>query len=68
MSPGLISRVVVADKIAAIRRMVDGIHSLPLESLATFTADPKEVTDVDDVVSAITGWLHAHPERVDAAE
>lgn len=152
MSPGLISRVVVADKIAAIRRMVDGIHSLPLDDLATFTADPrmvaagdsylrralealldlarhvlskgfgrapaeyaevarqlgdvgvvdaarsatltkmaryrnrmvhfydeisdaqlhgilsKEVTDVDDLVSGITDWLRAHPDRVGAKE
>lgn len=41
MSPGLISRVVVADKIAAIHRMLDGIRSLPLDDLATFTADPR---------------------------
>jgi uncharacterized protein YutE (UPF0331/DUF86 family) len=152
MSPGLISRVVVADKIAAIRRMVDGIHSLPLDDLASFTADPrmvaagdsylrralealldlarhvlskgfgrapaeyaevarqlgevgvvdagraatltkmaryrnrmvhfydelsdaelhgilsKEVRDVDVVVSAITGWLQTHPDRVEAEE
>lgn len=152
MSPGLISRVVVADKIAAIRRMLAGIHSLPLDDLATFTADPrmvaagdsylrralealldlarhvlskgfgrapaeyaevarqlgevgvvdparsatltemaryrnrmvhfydeisdaelhgilsKEVRDVEAVVSAITDWLLAHPDRVDAKE
>lgn len=47
MSPGLISRVVVADKIAAIRRMLDGIHSLPLDDLATFTADPRMVAAGD---------------------
>lgn len=152
MSPGLINRVVVADKIAAIRRMVDGIHSLPLDDLATFTTDPRmvaagdsylrralealldlsrhvlskgfgrapaeyaevarhmgevgiidaprsatlmkmaryrnrmvhfydeisdaelhgilatEVKDIDDIVSAITDWLRAHPDLVDARD
>ena len=47
MSPGLISRIVVADKIAAIRRMLDGIRSLPLDDLATFTADPRMVAAGD---------------------
>lgn len=47
MSPGLISRVVVADKIAAIRRMLDGIRSLPLDDLTTFTADPRMVAAGD---------------------
>jgi uncharacterized protein YutE (UPF0331/DUF86 family) len=41
MSPGAISRVVVADKIQAIRRMLDGVRSLPLETLAAFVADPR---------------------------
>ncbi len=52
MSPGLISRVVVADKIAS---ELHGILS-------------KDVRDVDAVVSAITDWLLAHPDRVDAKE
>jgi uncharacterized protein YutE (UPF0331/DUF86 family) len=43
MSPGLISRVVVADKAAAIHRLLDGIRSLPLENLASFTADRRMV-------------------------
>lgn len=47
MSPGLISRVVVADRIAAIRRMIDGIHSLPLDDLTAFTADPRMVAAGD---------------------
>lgn len=47
MSPGLISRVVVADKTAAIRRMRDGIRSLPLGDLAAFTADPRMVAAGD---------------------
>lgn len=47
MSPALISRVVVADKIAAIRRMLDGIRSLPLDDLATFTADSRMVAAGD---------------------
>lgn len=41
MSPGLISRVVVADKVALARRMLDGIRSLPLGELEAFTADPR---------------------------
>lgn len=47
MSPGLISRIVVADKVAAIRRMLDGIRSLPLDDLAAFTADPRMVAAGD---------------------
>lgn len=47
MSPGLISRVVVADKVAAIQRMLDGIRTLPLENLASFTADPRMVAAGD---------------------
>ena len=47
MTPGLISRVVVADKVAAIRRMLDGIRSLPLDDLAAFTADPRMVAAGD---------------------
>lgn len=148
MSPGPISRVVVADKVAAVRRMLDGIRSLPLENLTAFTADPRmvaagdsylrrglealldlgrhvlakgfgrapaeyadiarqlgevgvidgprssrlitmaryrnrmvhfyaeisdeelfgilsrEITDIEDLVAAITGWLNAHPDRL----
>jgi uncharacterized protein YutE (UPF0331/DUF86 family) len=41
MSPGSISRVVVADKVALVRRMLDGIRSLPLDDLATFTTDQR---------------------------
>jgi uncharacterized protein YutE (UPF0331/DUF86 family) len=47
MSPGLISRVVVADKVAAIRRMLDGARSLPLTDLSAFTADPRMVAAGD---------------------
>ena len=47
MSPGLISGVVVADKVAAVRRMVDGIRSLPLDDLTTFTADSRMVAAGD---------------------
>ena len=47
MSPGSISRVVVADKVALIRRMLDGIRSLPLESLTAFTSDPRMVAAGD---------------------
>lgn len=47
MSPGPISRVVVADKVAAVRRMVEGIRSLPLDDLPAFTADPRMVAAGD---------------------
>jgi uncharacterized protein YutE (UPF0331/DUF86 family) len=47
MSPGLISRIVVADKVAAIQRMLDGIRSLPLDDLEAFTADPRMVAAGD---------------------
>ena len=47
MTPGLVSRIVVADKLAAIRRMLDGIRSLPLDDLASFTADPRMVAAGD---------------------
>ena len=47
MSPGSISRVVVADKVALVRRMLDGIRSLPLEDLAAFTTDPRMVAAGD---------------------
>ena len=47
MSPGSISRVVVADKISLARRMLAGIGTLPLDSLAAFTADPRMVAAAD---------------------
>ena len=47
MSPGSISRAVVADKIALIRRMLDGIRTLPLDDPAAFTADPQMTAAVD---------------------
>jgi uncharacterized protein YutE (UPF0331/DUF86 family) len=47
MSPGHVSRIVVADKIALIRRMLQGIGTLPLDSLASFTADPRMVAAAD---------------------
>ena len=47
MTPGSISRTVVADKIAVIRRMLDGIASLPLEKLDAFTSDPRMVAAAD---------------------
>jgi uncharacterized protein YutE (UPF0331/DUF86 family) len=47
MSPGTISRIVVADKVAAIQRMLDGIRSLPLDDLAAFTTDPRMVAAGD---------------------
>jgi uncharacterized protein YutE (UPF0331/DUF86 family) len=47
MSPGFVSRVVVADKIAAVQRMLDGIRTLPLDNLAAFTADGRMVAAGD---------------------
>lgn len=47
MSPGSISRIIVADKIALIRRMLDAIAELPLESLAAFTSDRRMVAAAD---------------------
>ena len=47
MSPGSISRVVVADKVALVRRMLDGIRSLPLDDVNSFTADPRMVAAGD---------------------
>lgn len=47
MSPGSISRVVVADKVALVRRMLDGIRSLPLDDLSAFTRDPRMVAAAD---------------------
>ena len=47
MSPGSISRAVVADKIAVIWRMLDGIRTLPLDDLAAFTADPRMTAAAD---------------------
>lgn len=47
MTPGAVNRVVVADKVALVRRMLDGIGTLPLGSLADFTADPRMVAAAD---------------------
>ena len=47
MSPGLVSRIVVADKVALIGRMLDGIRSLPLSDLEAFTSDPRMVAAGD---------------------
>jgi uncharacterized protein YutE (UPF0331/DUF86 family) len=47
VSPGAISRVVVADKVAQVRPMLDGIRSLPLDTLQTFTADARMIAAGD---------------------
>jgi uncharacterized protein YutE (UPF0331/DUF86 family) len=47
MSPGHIRRVVVADKIELVRRMLQGIGTLPLDDLSSFTADPRMVAAAD---------------------
>lgn len=41
MAPSPIQAKVVLDRIAWVRRMLDGIRSLPRDSLADFTADPR---------------------------
>ena len=43
MTPGPIRRVVVADKVALIRRLLDGIATLPLDDLHEFRRDPRMV-------------------------
>lgn len=43
MSPGSISRAVVADKIALVRRMLDAVRTLPLKDFADFSTDPRMV-------------------------
>jgi len=43
MSPGAISRPVVADKIGLVRRMLDAIGTLPLERFDGFSSDPRMV-------------------------
>ena len=47
MSPGSISRLVVADKVATVRRMLDRVRSLPLDSLSSFTLDARMVAAGD---------------------
>jgi uncharacterized protein YutE (UPF0331/DUF86 family) len=47
MSPGAINRAIVADKVGAVRRMLDGIRSLPLDDLGAFTRDPRMVAAAD---------------------
>jgi len=47
MSPGSVSRVVVADKVALVRRMLDGIRTLPLDDLSAFARDPRMVAAAD---------------------
>lgn len=41
MTPSPIQAKVVLDRIAWVRRMLEGIRSLPRDSLADFTADPR---------------------------
>lgn len=43
MSPGKISRAVVADKVALVRGMLEAAGTLPLQDLASFRADPRMV-------------------------
>jgi uncharacterized protein YutE (UPF0331/DUF86 family) len=47
MTPGPINRIVVADKMALVGRMLDGIRTLPLETIGAFTADPRMVAAGD---------------------
>ena len=43
MTPGGVSRTVVADKAALIRRLLDEAGTLPLDDLDAFTRDPRMV-------------------------
>ena len=43
MTPGSVKRVVVADKVALIRRLLDGIATLPLDDPRDFRRDPRMV-------------------------
>ena len=43
MTPGPIKRVVVADKVARIRLLLEGIATLPLDDLDAFRRDPRMV-------------------------
>jgi len=47
VTPGQVRRVVVADKVATIRRMLDDIATLPLGDLAAFTKGPRMVAAGD---------------------
>ena len=47
MTPGRVRRVVVADKVETIRRMLDGIATLPLADFSAFRADPRMVAAGD---------------------
>ena len=43
MTSGRVSRTVVADKVALIRRLQDEVGTLPLDDLDAFTRDPRMV-------------------------
>ena len=43
MTSGRVSRTVVADKVALIRRLLDEAGTLPLDDLDAFTRDPRMV-------------------------
>ena len=43
MTPGRVSRAIVADKVALIRRLLDEAGTLPLDDLDVFTRDPRMV-------------------------
>ncbi len=41
MTPSALRRTVVVERVAWIRRMLEGIRSLPMENLETFLEDPR---------------------------
>ena len=43
MTSGRVSRTIVADKVALIRRLLDEVATLPLDDLDAFTRDPRMV-------------------------
>jgi hypothetical protein len=58
VSPGRVSRIVVADKIALVRRMLQGLGTLLTQELG----------DLEAVIASVTAWMLAHPDRVADAE
>lgn len=58
MTPSSVRLVVVAERTAWIRRMVEGIRRLPLESLETFLEDPRNAAAAESYLRrALEGLL-----------
>lgn len=58
MTPSSVRLVVVAERTAWIRRMVEGMRRLPLESLETFLEDPRNAAAAESYLRrALEGLL-----------